>query len=267
MGKATVTFQQAFILAGLLAVTAACPGPARDTQQPAPPQTQLIDAAPPAIDSQPASGESEAAIEALADELLRRAAAHEPEVSAMLLGVADKAGTRMAGFEHRLKTRSSTLRKIRSKLLEEPGLEVSEVVIDDALRYTMLIADKPPGHHAKVIRGTFATLESSGHRVDEVKNYWPRGDNYSGVNSVLIAPDGLRWELQFHTPESFATKERDHALYEEMRADETSPERKRELFEELARPWQTVAIPKGLLKKGALHPVDEVIERPAPPLP
>ena len=50
----------------------------------------------------------------------------------MLQDMADRAGTRMAGFEHRLKTRSSTLRKIRSKLLEEPGLKVSEVVIDDA---------------------------------------------------------------------------------------------------------------------------------------
>ncbi len=37
-------------------------------------------------------------------------------------------------------------------------------------------------------------LERSGHSVQRVKNYWPADDNYSGINSILKAPDGLEWD-------------------------------------------------------------------------
>jgi hypothetical protein len=217
-------------------------------------------AAPPA-DPQ---AERDAAVERLAVDLMKRAASHEPETSRVLKEVARRAGGALVGFQHRLKRRASLLRKIRSKLAADAALDVGQVVIDDALRYTLQVRDEPPGAHADAIRTAFGELERAGHRVQRVKNYWPRGDNYSGVNSVLVAPDGLLWELQFHTPESFRLKQETHDLYEEMREDSTPLARKRELYDELAAPWEQVDIPAGLLDKGALHPSDEVILNPPP---
>ena len=210
------------------------------------------------------AAEREAAIQQLADRYMARAAANEPEVSRILQELAAQQGGTMAGFEHRLKKRDSLLRKIRSRLADSPDTPVSEIVIDDALRYTLQVDDQPAGRHGEAIRATFAALEAAGHKVDRVKNYWPRGDNYSGVNTVLLAPDGLPWELQFHTADSFRVKQETHELYEEMREDATPAERKRELFRQLAAPWEHVAIPEGLLTPNSLHPSEDIIRHDPP---
>jgi hypothetical protein len=232
------------VLALVLLVTA-CPRP-----RPAPPPDP--------------AAEREAAIQELADQTMARAAAHEPEVSRILQAVAAGLGGTMAGFEHRLKKRDSVIRKIRSRLPDDPAAAVASVIIDDALRYTLQVDDEPQGRHAEAIRTTFAELEAAGHTVQRVKNYWPRGDNYSGVNAVLLAPDGLPWELQFHTADSFRVKQETHALYEEMRDDATPTERKRDLFRQLAAPWEEVPIPHGLLTPQSLHPTETIILHQAP---
>jgi hypothetical protein len=212
----------------------------------------------------PVVRDDDAEFERLADELLARARAHEGPVSAMLGQLASEVGGRLAGFEHRLKTRASLLRKMRQILHDNPGLTPADVLINDALRYTIEVNDAPPGHHAEAIRTVFARLESAGHRVLRVKNYWPRGDNYSGVNAVLVAPDGLEWELQFHTADSFRIKMRDYRLYEELRAVATPPARKRQLYFELAAPWKDVPVPQHMLGPRALHRTEEIILRPPP---
>jgi hypothetical protein len=245
----------------VLAIALACSGGGAEhhAPPPPPPPQARADAAPAA----PAAP-TEADLERMADGLMARAAEHEPKVSAILQGVAASLGGTMAGFEHRLKKRDSMLRKIRTILAKDPAGGLARVVIDDALRYTLQVEDTPPGNHATAIRAAFAALEQAGHKVVKVKNYWPRGDNYSGVNAVLEAPDGLPWELQFHTAESFRIKDRDHELYEEMRLDETPVERKRVLYHQLAAPWEIVPIPKDLLTPGALHKAEEIIQRPPP---
>jgi hypothetical protein len=200
----------------------------------------------------------------LADDLAARARAHEPSVSALLGRVASDVGGSLAGFEHRLKTRASLLRKIEKTLHDHPTWNASDVFIGDALRYTIEVGDQPAGHHVEAVRAALARCEAAGHRVAEVKNYWPRGDNYSGVNAVLVAPDGLSWELQFHTPESFRLKNRDRVLYEELREAATPPGRKRELYDRMAAPWESVPIPLHILEAGALHRRERIIRRPPP---
>ena len=242
------------VLALLALLLAGCPRGADTTAGP-----------PDGRDSRPdPAAEREAAIEKLADGYMARAAANEPDVSRILQEVAAQQGGTMAGFEHRLKKRDSLLRKIRSRLADSPDTPVAEIVIDDALRYTLQVDDQPPGRHGEAIRATFAALEAAGHAVQRVKNYWPRGDNYSGVNAVLVAPDGLSWELQFHTADSFRIKEETHELYEELRDDATPVARKREVFQLLAAPWEQVPIPEGLLTPNSLHPSEDIIRHDPP---
>ncbi len=192
---------------------------------------------------------------------LAEARAVEPSVTALLTEITDRRGGDLAGREHRFKTRASLERKIAGMLRDDPALAPDEMVIDDALRYTVRVEDEPAGHHVRVIREVLAALVGRGHRVLEVKNYWPGGDSYSGVNSILRAPGGLLFELQFHTAASFAVKSQTHARYEAYRRPETSAAEKRRLFAEMAAPWFSVPIPAGILRDGALHSQDQIILR------
>jgi hypothetical protein len=240
----------------------------RGGAQPAPVGAQPAQAAAATAQTRPASLDApssrDAEIVQMTDGVMARARAHEPVVSAELRAIAAQVGGRLAGFEYRLKSRQSCLRKMRKKLHDHPDWQPRDAELDDALRYTIEVDDQPPGRHAEAIRVAFSRFEAAGHRVIQVKNYWPRGDNYSGVNAVMLAPDGLRWELQFHTRESFRIKMRDHHLYEELREVATSAARKRQLYFELAEPWNAVPIPQHMLDPKSLHRNEEIILRPPP---
>ena len=57
------------------------------------------------------------------------------------------------------------------------------------------------------------------------KNLWAK-DQYKGVNSQWLRPEsGLRFEVQFHTPESLEAKELTHGAYERVRTPAPPAER------------------------------------------
>lgn len=211
-----------------------------------------------------ATGAPAVTLEERASQLTQRAAAVEPSVTPELVKLAGELGGEMIKLEYRLKTRESTLRKLRNIHAEEPKTPIAQLELDDSLRYTMAFADEPPGHHVASIRRVLTALEAQGHEVTLLKNYWPKGDNYSGVNSILRHSSGLLWELQFHTPQSIETQQATRDQYEELREAKTPMERKRELFDEMARAWDQVPIPEGILVPQALHPRDEIRDRPRP---
>jgi hypothetical protein len=194
---------------------------------------------------------------------LAAAAAVEPRVTPKLVAIANEMGGTMYKLEHRLKTQASTERKIRKEIASD-GLALEDVVIDDALRYTMRIDDVPPGRHVQAIKRVIDELTAMGHQVVRLKNYWPTDDNYSGINGVFRAPGGLLWELQFHTTKSIEVQADTRAMYEELRRVDTPLERKRELFDAMTRAWQKVPVPKGILVEGALHPKAEILDRARP---
>ncbi len=93
--------------------------------------------------------------------------------------------------------------------------------------------------------GSHGQLQGLGYQMYYLKNYWLNSE-YKGVNSRWITPEGQRFEVQFHTGESFHAKhEGTHLAYERLRDPRTSDRERSELREfqrEVAR-W--VPIPEG----------------------
>lgn len=207
---------------------------------------------------------TESRLEQRATQLMSMAAAAEPAVTKRLVALAEQADAELFKLEFRLKTKSSLLRKMRKEVGKKPGVDIATMDVGDTLRYTMKIPDSPPGHHVETTNAVLDRLEDDGHRVTRVKNYWPRGDNYSGINCNLLTPDGLRWELQFQTPESIDNNKHTRSMYEELREVSTPVERKRELFDAMAETWDGIDIPKDVLIERNLHPTEEIIVRDRP---
>ena len=205
-------------------------------------------------------------VEGLADSLMAKAQAAEPAVTAELGAIAQSAPAQLTGLEHRFKKRDSLIRKIRTRLARDPELTTDRVRITDALRYTLLIEDDPRGLYLRTVREVVEEFEADGHEVVEMKNYWPRGDDYSGINSVFRAPNGLHWELQFHTPGSYRTAKGNRNPYERMRLTTTPPDEQRRLYEQMVSTWEGVAIPEGILVPGAIHE-RAIIRKREPPKP
>lgn len=188
----------------------------------------------------------------------------EPTLTPLLIDLAERRGGEMVKLEFRLKTEASTERKLRAELEEKPQLGLDDVRIDDALRYTMKVDDEPPGHYLEATKATLAALEAKGQHVEYVKNYWPTGDNYSGINAVLRDRSGLFWELQFHTSASFAALVDTRHEYEEFRKVDTPLARRRELFDAMRKRWHEVPLPEGVLVEGAIHEREQIRERERP---
>ena len=86
--------------------------------------------------------------------------------------------------------------------------------------------------------------ENEGCKEVEVKNYWSCL-TYRGINTVLQAPSGTKFELQFHTEESFLHKQnKTHILYEALRREE-DPVKQNLFFSDMSAMWDAVKIPPG----------------------
>jgi hypothetical protein len=127
-------------------------------------------------------------------------------------------GGTLAGLENCLKGADRIKEKIWDRLQVRDGLSVAEAAghVKDAVRYTFVFeADVYVHGYAEVTEG----LEAAGCRMTYGKNDWLANSEYKGVNTRWVTPDGSRFELQFHTPESLDAKEsRTHRAYERLRS-------------------------------------------------
>ena len=203
-------------------------------------------------------------LELYAEELTELAQDAGAWVTPILVYIAGYYNGDMVGLEFRYKSRESTVRKIEAKMQRDDLENPREVSIRDALRYTIRFEDHPSGNYDDAVAGVLELMENTGHQVLTVKNFWPRGDDYSGINTTLKAPNGLDWELQFHTPTSFDLKMSTHVIYEQMRQPGTSLELKRNLFEEASQQWNKVPIPTGVLEPQSIHGMEQIITRSVP---
>ncbi|HEY6501825.1 MAG TPA: hypothetical protein VIZ20_20520 [Streptosporangiaceae bacterium] len=154
--------------------------------------------------------------------------------------------TWLGGFEFRLKNSERIKEKVADKLDAEPDRSSTEVVqgMADAIRYTYCFDATDYASGFADIKGR---LEASGYEMYYSKNFWADSE-YKGVNSRWITSEGQRFEVQFHTAESFHAKhEVTHLAYERIRDPRTSEHERGELreFQRDVSSW--IPIPPGAL--------------------
>ena len=147
----------------------------------------------------------------------KNAMTHEPEITEMVAGLADQQDMGTEGIQYRLKGWDSFIRKVKTETKTDPNYEVK-----DLIRYTLTA---PADQLTKKVLDTIAQLEKAGYKTTIIKNTWDDPESaYKGINTTVESPDGVKFELQYHTPESYAMKDQTHKLYEEFRVlDPDSP--------------------------------------------
>ena len=194
--------------------------------------------------SQSATADEEAQALLLADAMEKKAAAAEPQVTALLQSMESEKAS-LTGLEHRLKSTESLERKI---LLNAHDMEVTPAEaaanINDVLRYTYLIGDADYTAGTKQI---IDTLLAAGYQLVTFKNYWANETtDYEGINTWFRTPEGVIFELQFHTPVSYDVKDKGHVYYEIMRDEHSTPEEKAEAERKEKELFALIPFPEGV---------------------
>ena len=131
-------------------------------------------------------------------------------------------GARLVGLEHRCKGPDRLKEKIAVGLQVEDVTGVAEATVSifDAVRYTFCLGVED---YAEGYADMHERLESAGYRMIFRANRWTGDPEYRGMNTRWVTPEGDRFELQFHTSESFFAKESlTHDAYERIRDQKTT---------------------------------------------
>jgi hypothetical protein len=180
------------------------------------------------------------------DAFLSRARDAEPGLTSDMKDINESVpGSELDGLEFRLKAEDSLQRKVATDLLENPNMSTEEALsqIKDSVRYTMKV---PGDGYVDGVNEAVSELQAKGYENVSWKNTW--GSNgYQGINSAWRDPaTGQVFEVQFHTPDSFAAKMTTHKLYEQIRLSDTPPDVKQQLIQEQGQIFAGVPIPPRL---------------------
>jgi hypothetical protein len=123
--------------------------------------------------------------------------------------------TKLEGLEYDLKGADRLKEKVADRLDEDGNTQTPEEIlrgIPDGVRYTFSL--DPENYTSGLVRITDELKQRGFVEVQQV-NSWNRDIPYKGVNSRWMDPEsGLRFEVQFHTPESWHVKDVTHDAYE-----------------------------------------------------
>jgi len=167
-------------------------------------------------------------------------------VSPMLQDLSSKYDAPLEGFEFRIKSEGSLERKVEQKV-KTTHISPTKAVgnITDITRYTLILDREPFVDKAINIQ---REMEQNGWvRWDHKwKNYFRKGGAYEGYNTVIWNPKtGQKFELQYHTQESFNIKMEAHLIYEKMRVLSAGSPEAIELQRRNIEMWQDFKEPDG----------------------
>jgi hypothetical protein len=151
----------------------------------------------------------------------------------------------LVGLEFRCKSEDRLKEKTAEALQRRPDTAPEEAVrsVSDGIRYTVRLNRED---YAGGYREVRQRLEADGYVMFYRKNCW-EDPEYKGINTRWMTPNGQRFEVQFHTPESYhAKQEVTHHAYERIRNPLTTRAELAELeaFQREVSSW--VPVPKGV---------------------
>jgi hypothetical protein len=172
----------------------------------------------------------------------------EPAISADMRAVEreNRHGGWLEGFEHRRKGEDRLKEKVAERLEGEPDKTPVEILrnVPDAIRYTFCLQ---PQNYAVGYYDLKERLESRGYQMYEGRNSWDAAE-YKGINTRWITAEGQRFEVQFHTTESFHAKQHvTHVAYERLRTPQTTDDERAELKEFQREVSSHIQVPEGAL--------------------
>ena len=163
----------------------------------------------------------------------------------------EKTGRTLKSTDFKLKTEKSLARKINSDLVEQfkqagyYDLDGVSNKMYDVVRFT----DRCSGEEmAREYEHVVSEMAKKGYKNVRCKNsFFKFNENnpYRGINCVFENEDGLKFELQFHTPESLDIKDKNHLIYEKSRELNTPKEEKMAMALEMFHNSQAI---KGINK-------------------
>lgn len=169
-------------------------------------------------------------VKAAAGRKVAQAKRAAPAVSKAVTAAVTANGGTLARTGTQLKGAESMERKIADDVVEKgSSAEVAAARIRDSLRYTAVLPTD--GYWAAGTRIGDA-LKAAGYEQTRADTQgWGPNRNYMGRNEVFgfRGPDGVEFEVQFHTAESLHAAERNHDLYNLARRADTPQEAKDEL--------------------------------------
>ncbi|MFF4532466.1 hypothetical protein ACFY1P_24760 [Streptomyces sp. NPDC001407] len=143
------------------------------------------------------------------------------QLDGLMRGIEERSvehGGKLEGLDYSLKGLDSFRRKA-AVAVERPGVDAESVCedVDDLNRYTLTF---DTDNYVQGTQRTYAELRERGFEPVSEQNTW-EDPVYKGVNTAWEHPGTKeKFELQFHTPESFKAKSENHELYELARSGE-----------------------------------------------
>jgi hypothetical protein len=134
--------------------------------------------------------------------------------------------------------------KLADAIARNPDKSCVELAneIHDAIRYTFI---SPVESYSDSLWNAQGKIEAAGYELEVRRNSWS-SEEYKGINSRWLDPvSGKRFEIQFHTQESWDAKQQTHGAYEKIKDSRTPPAEVRVLREYQKRISQGVEIPRG----------------------
>jgi len=153
----------------------------------------------------------------------------------------------LAGLDNMLKGEDRLKEKIADRLRYQPDLTAKQAAaeVPDAVRFTLAYSET---HYTEGVLTDVERLKAEGFELIKLKNLWAK-DQYKGINSQWRSPEsGVRFEMQFHTPESLEAKELTHKAYERLRSPLTSKAEENELEDYQRRVYALIKPPPNVFE-------------------
>jgi hypothetical protein len=152
----------------------------------------------------------------------------EPEVTRMMKTIETEVpGALLEGLQYCLKGEDRYKEKIAARIAvkSERAVEKEAAAMPDALRYTLQFSTE---NYVDGYLEASRQLRDYGCRPVLRRNSW-ESSQYKGINTQWRTAEGQKFEVQFHTAESFEAKQLTHGSYERLRNTLTDKREMREL--------------------------------------